>query len=371
MRARGLLALVAAISILAIAISPDRVRPSIVTRELPPTPTASPATSSGSQLRPLICTTQVVPPEKIDRLLSSARSPDGQRLAIGRHLDPRAFSRALIRTPIDPASQHIQFFDLRSLRIVDDIGPGVRPLWSGSGRFLSYHVPQGGGEQVPTDLVIFDTSVRREIARLQTTDIVNSSVAWDGDALVYLNGSDVHRWDVAGDRIMASIAAAYLPINGLPVISPDGRMFVNAVGADGTAPFTAFVIEAATGRATTLTGVRWVEWSRTGHRLLVRYDDHRELLDENGTVHRADVPFVGTSVEWSPDGREPLFIDTVSPIPTMPPHFRKFTSFDGQPTGITLPLVRGSFDADGRRFIGRWFDGWTLPELRIYECTSP
>ena len=371
MRSRQLLALVAVISVLAVAISPDRVRPPIVTRELPPMPTASPVTPSGSPLRPLVCTTQVVLPDKIDRLLSFARSPDGRRLAIARDLDPRAYSRALIRSPLDPASRHIQFFDLRSFRIVDDIGPGVRPLWSGSGRFLSYHAPQGGGEQVATDLVIFDTSVRREVARLHTTDIVNSAVAWDGDALVYLDGSDVHRWDAAGDRIMSTISAAYLPINGIPVISPDGRMFVNASGADVTAPFTAFVIEAASGRATTLTGVRWVEWSQTGHRLLARYDDHRELLDENGTVHRADVPFVGTSVEWAPDGRAPLFIDTILPLPTMPPHFRTFTSFDGRPTGITLPLLRGSFDADGRRFIGRWFDGWTPPELHVHEWTSP
>ncbi|HKY51578.1 MAG TPA: hypothetical protein VJP45_10010, partial [Candidatus Limnocylindria bacterium] len=139
----------------------------------PATPTARAASPTDAPLRARICTTQVALPDKIDRLVSLARSPDGATLAVARHLDPRAFSRGLIRGPIDPDSLHVQLFDLRSFRILDDIGPGVRPLWSGSGRYLSYHAPPGGGAQVPTDLVIFDLSVRREVARLHTTDVVN------------------------------------------------------------------------------------------------------------------------------------------------------------------------------------------------------
>jgi hypothetical protein len=330
-------------------------------------PSARPAVATDTPLRPLDCTTQVALPEKADRILGFSQSPDGLMLAAARHLDPRAFSRGLIKEPVDPASQHIQLVDPRSLAIVNDIGSGLRPLWSGSGRYLSYHLPQA---HVPTVFVVFDTASQREIARLHTTDTVNAAAAWDGDALVYLDGADVHRWEPAGDRIMSTISAAYLPPAGLPVLSADGRAFVNAIGLDGTAPVNAFVIDAATGRATTLTGVRAVEWSRTGHRLLARYDDHRELINEDGTVHRAEVPFVGTAVEWSIDGRQPLFQDPIPSSVTRYPTTRTFTAFDGRPTGIILPsFVTGSLDRDGRRFIGRWWDGFSPPELRIYSCT--
>jgi hypothetical protein len=332
-------------------------------------PTARSAVPTDAPLRALDCTATVALPEKIDRIASLSRPPDESMIAVARYLDPRAFSRTLIRPPIDPSSLHIQLVDPRTLTVVDDIGSGVRPLWSGSGRYLSYHLPQGGGLQVPTDLVVFDTSVHREVARLRTTDIVNASAAWDGDALIYLDGADVHRWEMTGDRIMSTISAAYLPPEGLPVLSADGLAFGNAIGSDGTAPVNAFVIEAATGRATTLTGVRSMEWSRTGHRLLVRYDDRRELIDEDGTVHRADVPFEGTVVQWSPGGRQPLFHEPPSSLAPYPATL-SFTDFNGRPTGITIPsAVSGSFDRDGRRFIGRWWDGYSPPELRVFNCT--
>lgn len=355
------LVLVLAVSALVVA----RVRLAAPIEEQPSAaPTARPAVAPDAPLRPLDCTTQVALPVKVDRILGLSPSPDGSMLAVARHLDPSSFSRTLIRQPTDPALQRIQVVDSRTLTVIDDIGSGIRPLWSGSGRYLSYHLPHGGGAQVPTDLVVFDTATRREIARLR----VNAAAAWDGDALVYLDGADVHRWEPTGDRILSTIYAAYLPPAGLPVLSADGRAFANAIGLDGTAPVNAFVIEAATGRATTLTGVRGMEWSRTGHRLLVRYDDRRELIDEDGTVHRADVPFEGTVVQWSPDGRQPLFHDPSSPAPY--PATRSFTDFNGRSSGIIVPTaVSGSFDRDGRRFIGRWFDGYFPPELRIYTCT--
>ena len=364
MRMRRLAAAVALALLVTVLVVTRNPLPA--TEEAPSaTPTVRPAVASDPPLRPVDCTTQVALPEKVDRMTGFARSPDGLTLAIGRYLDPRAFSRAL-REPVDPTSQHIQLVDLRSLAIVDDIGSGVRPLWSGSGRYLSYHLPQA---QFPTVLVVFDTAIHREIARLHTTDLVNAQAAWDDDALVYLDGADVHRWEPAGDRILSTISSAYLPPAGLPVLSADGRAFGNLIGSDGTVPVNGFVIEAATGRATTLTGVRWVEWSRTGHRLLVRYDDHRELIDEDGTVHRADVRFEGTVVQWSPDGRQPLFHEPPSPLAPYPASL-KLIDFNGRPTGITIPSsTSGSFDREGRRFIGRWFDGYFPPELRVYNCT--
>lgn len=360
------LVLVTALSTL--AISRDRL--SVPIEQPSATPIARPALPTDPPLSALDCTSPVTLPEKIDRILGLSPSPDGSTLAVARDLDPRAFSRRLIKPGMDPASQHIQLVDLRTLTVVDDIGSGVRPLWSRSGRYLSYHLPQGGGAQVPTDFVVFDTSLRREIARLHTTDIVNAAAAWDGDALVYLDGADVHRWESTGDRILSTISAAYLPPAGLPVLSADGHAFANAIGLDGTAPVNAFVIEAATGRATTLTGVRSLAWSRTGHRLLVSYDDNRQLIDEDGTVRRANVPFVSASVQWSPDGRQPLFAEPVPSSLTTYPATRTFTDFDGRPTRITAPMsVNGSFDRAGRRYVGRWWNGWSPPELRIYNCT--
>lgn len=359
-------ALVLVFAVSALVVARDRLAAPI--EEQPSAaPTARQAVATDAPLRPLDCTTQVALPEKVDRILGLSSSPDGSMLAVARHLDPSSFSRTLLRQPADPALQHIQLVDLRSLAIVDDIGSGVRPLWSGSGRYLSYHLPQA---QVPTVFVVFDTAIQREIARLHTTDIVNAAAAWDGDALVYLDGADVHRWEPTGDRIMSTIFAAYLPPAGLPVLSADGRAFINLIGSDGTAPVNAFVIEAATGRATTLTGVRSLAWSRTGHRLLVSYDDHRQLIDEDGTVRRANVPFVSASVQWSPDGRQPLFAEPIPSSLTTYPATRTFTDFDGRPTRITVPMsVNGSFDQAGRRYVGRWWDGWSPPELRIYNCT--
>jgi dipeptidyl aminopeptidase/acylaminoacyl peptidase len=363
-------ALVLVLGVSALLVAQERLAAPIEERPSA-TPIARQALPSDSPLRALDCTTPVALPEKIDRLLGLSLSPDGRVMAVARDLDPNSFSRALVKRPVDPALKHIQLVDLGSLRIVDDIGAGVGPLWSGSGRYLSYHVPQGSGEQVATELVVFDTTVRREIARLQNIDVGSAEASWDGDALVYLDGADVHRWEPTGDRIMSTISAAYLPPAGLPVLSADGRALANAIGLDGTAPVNAFVIEAATGQATTLTAVRSLAWSRAGHRLLVSYDDHRELIEEDGSVRRADVPFVSTSVQWSPDGRQPLFADPVPPSAATYPATRTFTDFDARPTGITIPsAVSGSFDRDGRRVIGRWFDGYFPPELRVYNCTA-
>ena len=369
MRTRRLAAALALVLIVTVLVVTGNPLSAPIEGQPSATPTARPAVPTEAPLRALGCTAPVALPEKIDRILGLAWSPDGSTIAVARDLDPRAFSRTLQRSPIDPMSRHIQLVNLSTLAVVDDIGPGVSPMWSWSGRYLSYHLPQGGGLQVPTDLVVFDTTVHREIARLSTTDIVNAAAAWDGDALVYLDGADVHRWEPTGDRVMSTIFAAYLPPAGFPGLSADGRVLVNPIGSDGTVPVNAFVIEAATGRATTLTGVRWVEWSRTGHRLLVRYDDPRELIDEDGTVHRADLPFEGTVVQWSPDGRQPLFHDPPSSLAPYPATL-SFTDFNGRLTGITVPsAVSGSFDRDGRRFIGRWFDGYFPPELRVFNCT--
>lgn len=367
MRMRRLAAALALVLLVTVVVATQNPPSGPIEGRPSATPTVRPAVASDSPLRPVDCTMQVALPEKVEGIVGFAQSPDGLALAIARYLDPRAFSRALIKDPVDPASQHIQLVDLRSLAIVDDIGSGIRPLWSGSGRYLSYQLPHA---QLPTVFVVFDTAIQREIARLHTTDMVNAAAAWDGDALVYLDGADVHRWEPAGDRIMSTISAAYLPPAGLPVLSADGRAVANLIGSDGTAPVNGFVIEASSGRATTLTGVRSLAWSRTGHRLLVSYDDHRQLIDENGTVRRADVPFVSASVQWSPDGRQPLFAVPIPSSATTYPATRTFTDFDGRPTQTTLPRsVNGSFDRDGRRYIGRWFDGYFPPELRVYSCT--
>jgi hypothetical protein len=362
-------ALVLVFAVSALVVAGQRLSAPIE-RQPSATPLARPAVASDTPLSALDCTTQEALPERIDGILGLSQSPDGLTLAIARHLDPRAFSRTLITKPVDQALWHIQLVNLRSLRIVGDIGTGVFPLWSGSGRYLSYFVPQGAREKLPTDLVVFDMSADREIARLRTTDGGGAEAGWDGDSLVFLNGPDVHRWEPTGDRVVGTIPAAYLPLSGFPVLSADGHTFMNPIGSDGTAPVNAFLIEAATGRTSTLTGVRSFAWSRTGHRLLVSYDDHRELIDEDGTVRRANVPFVSASVQWSPDGRQPLFAEPSPSSLTTYPATRTFTDFEGRPTRITVPMsLNGSFDREGRRYVGRWWDGFSPPELRVYNCT--
>ena len=371
--------LMAALLLVVVAVSAALISRDRVGRQDLPTPSptlaaiARPAAPTDAPLRAIDCTQQLTLPEKIDNVRGFALSPDGSTLAMARHLDPRAYSRGIFKREQlpDPALQHIQFVDLRTLTVFDDIGSGVGPEWSGSGRYLSYHVPQGGGLQVPTDLVIFDVSAHREIARVHTTDIANEVVAWDGDALVYLDGGEVRRWELTRDRVIARIDAAYLPVSGWPVLSADGYLIANAYGFDGSSPVSALVIEAATGRATMqLAGVRAVDWSRTGHRLLVRYDDHRELIDEDGTIHRADIPFVETSVQWSFDGRQPLFLEPVQPHVSPYPTSRTLSTFDGRPIGIVLPIpAAGSFDWAGKHYIVRWWDGYSPPELRVYACT--
>ena len=175
------------VAVSAALISRDRIgRPDLPAPSPTLAPIARPATPSDAPLRAVDCTQQIALPEKLDNVRGFALSPDGSTLAVARHLDPRAYSRGLVKPSQlpDPALQHIQFVDLRTLTVFDDIGSGVGPVWSGSGRYLSYHVPQGGGEQVPTDLVIFDVSAHSEIARVRTTDITNAVAAWDGDALI-------------------------------------------------------------------------------------------------------------------------------------------------------------------------------------------
>src|SRR5688500_13270119 len=127
MRMRRLAAALALALLVTVLLVTRNPLPATIEEASSATPTVRPAVASDPPLRPVDSTTQVALPEKGAPMTGVAPSPDGLTLAIGRYLDPRAFSRAL-REPVDPASQHIQLVDLRSLAIVDDIGSGMRPL---------------------------------------------------------------------------------------------------------------------------------------------------------------------------------------------------------------------------------------------------
>lgn len=101
---------------------------------------------------------------------------------------------------------------------------GTMPMWSATGRLISYKVFQSPtGPGIAETIVIVDAQSGSQRVRLEGTA---GAMAWAGDSLRYVSGTAIREWRDGADRELAPItqsAGAPVPADLWYVFSPDGE----------------------------------------------------------------------------------------------------------------------------------------------------
>ncbi len=247
------------------------------------------------------------------------------------------------------------------------VGVGDHPLWSGTGRYISYWGPNADELRVVDD--------ERVIARLEPT---MPEMRWVGDGLVFIEKNEVREWREGAVRTIAKIADQYVPRypkDDMYFSADAARFTLTRYSLDGT--LERFVGTTRTGEILPLDlpGSRYVEWAPAADLLLVRYLDRIELRDfeknEVRSMRLADVN--GPVHQWAPDGRT-LLLGQVAPTIPGGNAFDSFRVWDTKagPSLATLPNLLGArtFSPDGRFFVGVARTGGHTTELRLYRCAG-
>ncbi|HUQ41705.1 MAG TPA: peptidoglycan DD-metalloendopeptidase family protein [Candidatus Limnocylindrales bacterium] len=247
------------------------------------------------------------------------------------------------------------------------VGVGDHPLWSGTGRYVSYWGPDAD------ELRIVENE--RVIARLGPTV---PEMRWVADGLVFIEKDQIREWRDGAVRTIAKIDAPYVPAYPRDDVyfSADATRFtLTRYSLDGTVE--RFIGTTRTGQILPLglDGARYTEWAPDGQTLLVRYLDRIEMRDfERNEVRIARLADLNGVVHtWAPDGRTLLFGDVTATIPggNAFDTFRVWDGRSGAPAA-TLPNVLGArtFSPDGRYFVGvSRIDGHTT-QLELYRCAG-
>ena len=245
------------------------------------------------------------------------------------------------------------------------VGVGDHPLWSGTGRFISYWGPNADELRVVEN--------ERVVARLSPT---MPEMRWVGDGLLFIEKDEVREWREGAVRTIAKIADQYGP--GYPkddvYFSADAARFtLTRYSLDGT--LERFVGTTRTGQILPLDleGARYTEWAPAADLLLVRYLDRIELRDfEKNEVRTMSLSGVNGPVhQWAPDGRA-LLLGSVTPTVPGGNAFDSFRVWDTKtgPSLATLPNVLGArtFSPNGRYFVGVQRTGAHTTQLQLYRC---
>jgi murein DD-endopeptidase MepM/ murein hydrolase activator NlpD len=318
-------------------------------------PTALHAAWDPTPPEPLSCVAPVALPAT-EQVIDLAWSGDGRKIAATRIV--RSESRRTVTGYEEDPFIQIVGVDARTL---DDVGPGMRPRWSGSGTFLSFwragrlHVTRGAAP-----VTVIDSS--------------NPDTRWVGDELRYFLHDEIRGWSASGDRLISRLDPFHTPRfpRDDAYFSADGaRFIVTRYSMDGTA--YRYTGDVATGSVALLDtpGTTYTEWAPVGQTLLVRTEDWIELRDAAGpraSAPIADLP--GAVHGWTADGR--LLMGKVSPtlpLGTRPDRFMVWE--DGRLTATaTLPNLVGAraFSPDGRYFAGIARTGLLATGLEVYRC---
>ncbi len=305
----------------------------------------------------LSCTGRVDIP-LVQNAIETKWSPDSKTLAI----------TAGERTPstVSPAGwkeeELVYTFDMRSHQL-SPVGFGIRPEWSGTGKYLSYwprdedlRVMRGG--KVEAKLLMSIPEVR-----------------WVGDKLLYIYKRDIREWANGEIRTVARFDKDFEPAYPLDDVyfSADGTRFtLTRYSSDGT--IERYIGKTATAEVDLLDapGATYTEWSPTGSTLLVRYPGKLELVGPEGAMASAPLGrFSGPIASWTADGRS-LLVGRISSTLPAGDAFEEFTVW-GAPQyrdTATLPNLIGArvFSPNGRYFTGLSRERLDTTRLEIYRC---
>ena len=257
-------------------------------------------------------------------------------------------------------------FDLRTGTLWP-VGVGDHPLWSSTGRSVSYWGPDADELRIVTG--------DRVVARLVPTI---PEMRWVGDGLVFIEKNEIREWREGAVRTIAKLETEFVPRypkDDVYFSADASRFTLTRYSQDGT--LERYIGATATGAVLPLDldDARYTEWAPSGTTLLVRYSERIELRDfeknEVRTVRLSDV--AGPVHEWAPDGRT-LLLGRVSPTIPAGNAFDPFRPWDAKtgPSVATLPNLLGArtFSPDGKYFVGVARTSMQTTRLEIYRCAG-
>jgi len=305
----------------------------------------------------LNCTGRVDLP-LIQNVVEAKWSPDSKTLAV----------TAGQRTPSTTSpvgwkeDELIYTVDIRT-GALSPVGFGIRPEWSGTGKYLSYW---------PRDedlRVVHDGKVEAKLL------MSIPEVRWVGDKLLYIYKRDIREWANGETRNVARFDKDFEPAYPLDDVyfSADGTRFtLTRYSYDGK--IERYIGKTATAELDEMDapGATYTEWSPTGSTLLVRYPNRLELIGPDGGKESAPLSrFSGPIASWTADGRS-LLVGRLSSTVPAGDRFEKFTVWGAQQerTIATLPNLVGvrRFSPDGRYFIGVSRERLDTTRLELYRC---
>lgn len=317
------------------------------------------AATRGAPAGPSLACVERVQIPAIANPLEAKWSPDANLLAVSW------FAR-IPTTRTVTGYQEQELVDVLDLRTgtLWPVGVGDVPRWSATGTYLSYWGPDSVELRIVKDSHL--------VARVWPTI---PETRWVGDALFFIEKSDIREWEAGAVRTVAHLPDAFTPRYPADDIywSGDGTTFtLTRYSQDGT--LERFLVTTATGAVTRIDDARYTEWAPKGARLLVRTLDRLELRAIGGdTRSYAVASQQGIVHEWAPDG-DTLLVGKVSPV--LPggnafDEFRVLGADGGAPNAI-LPNLLGerAFSADGRYFVGTSRTGAETTRLEVYRCGS-
>jgi hypothetical protein len=298
----------------------------------------------------------------IENVLEAQWSPDSTRLLvswIGQLPSPRSVAGYREQEFTDS-------YDLRS-GAIRPVGVGDHPLWSATGRYISYWGPDAD------ELRVVDHE--QVIARLAPTI---PEMRWVGDGLIFIEKDELREWREGAVHTIAKLEREFVPSyprDDIYFSADASRFTLTRYSLDGT--LERYVGTTATGTVLPLElgAARYTEWAPSGNTLLVRYLDRIELRDfemnEVRSVRLADV--AGPVHTWGPDGRT-LLMGRVSPTIPGANALDPFRAWDAKagPAVATLPNLLGArtFSPDGKYFVGAARTGTQGTRLEIYRCAG-
>ena len=305
----------------------------------------------------LACTGRVDLP-LIQNVIESKWSPDNRTLAV----------TAGQRTPSTTSpvgwkeDEVIYTVDIRTGALTP-VGFGIRPEWSGTGKYLSYW---------PRDEDLRVVRAGKVEAKLLMSI---PEVRWVGDKLLYIYKRDIREWANGEWRTIARFDTDFEPAYPLDDVywSADGTRFtLTRYSYDGT--IERYIGKTATAEVDLLDapGATYTEWSPAGNTLLVRYPNKLELIGPDGATQSASLGrFSGPITSWTADGRS-LLIGKISSTVPAGDRFETFTVWGGPQarTTATLPNLVGAraFSPSGRYFTGVSRERLDTTRLELYRC---
>ena len=344
-----------AIGIVAVLIAPA-VRPNPISETLPPSARPLP----DAVISPIGCDQRVAVtlPNVGLETIAAAWSPDGRQLALGA----RVFYRM---GPYLPDDQRVLLFNPSSLEI-RDIARGMDPAWSTDGSRLVFREPPAAWDAAISDLVVYDVSTSREIARIADVT-TNLTFGWRGEDVLLWRGSELRAWRTGVETAILDLPFVKGRRDATVRFSGDGERAALQFSEYVQPRETPYLLDTRAGSAQSLVGVWRIEPSPRGHAMFLAYLDHRELRLEDGHAGSVDSPFTGGVIVWSPDGRTPF----LSPNEFVGPgNTADLEAFDGSPNVATVPtlLDHPAFNAGGDLYAGVRWGGRGPSSLEMYRC---